>query len=73
VEQEGAQAYLWLLSGSRPTIARDNQRASADLFGATCAVGAALIMSTVSIGVMNKRLKESRAQVIAPCAQPVLK
>jgi hypothetical protein len=66
VGQKRGHAYIWAQVGSRPRMVRDNQHASAFLFGAICpdrAVGAAIITSSADTWAMNLHLKEISTQV----------
>jgi hypothetical protein len=61
VGQQGTISRIWAKRGTRPRIKRDRRFTWAYLFGAICparGTGAALVMPTVNIDIMNLHLAE---------------
>jgi DDE superfamily endonuclease len=66
IGQQGTISRIWAKRGTRPRIKRDRRFTWAYLFGAICPVrgtGAALVMPTVNLDVMNMHLAEISRRV----------
>jgi DDE superfamily endonuclease len=74
VGQQGTLTYVWAAKGSRPRRPRDLRYEWAYIFGAVCPdrdLGAALVLPSVNIAMMNRHLAEISSQV-QPGAHAVL-